>query len=74
MYCLLTELILLNSWVSVVLQGLMASQSLMISAFPFVSVEKVGGCTVYSPFSGPVTLTAPYRDPGIAWRVVRVPK
>ncbi|MBK9103890.1 MAG: hypothetical protein IPL92_04830 [Saprospiraceae bacterium] len=33
--------------------------------FSLVSVEKVGGCTVYSPFSPPVTLTAPYRDPGL---------
>ncbi|MBK9103892.1 MAG: hypothetical protein IPL92_04840 [Saprospiraceae bacterium] len=33
--------------------------------YSLVSVEKVGGCTVYSKFSGPVTLTAPYRDPGL---------
>lgn len=30
-----------------------------------ISVEAVGGCTVYSNFSGPANLTAPYNDPGL---------
>lgn len=32
--------------------------------FWIISVEEVGGCTVYSNLGGPVTLTAPYNNPG----------
>lgn len=34
------------------------------TSFWMVSVELVGGCTVYSNLGGPVMMTAPYNDPG----------